>query len=757
MKGPEWRHTAGGSIGGSIRKDKLFYFLNYDMTKRNFPGLNRIVNSSLTDPTGNYIPANTCTATADQCTAAINFIQRQMNVMVPRSYNQQLGFAKIDWRANDKDSFTFMANLLHWVSPHGIQTQTVLTGGAMIGDNGNSTVESRYGKASWTRILSNSAVNEFRFGWFKDRLSDPASGDLWPKETGGLYLTVAGSTVGASRGYPRTYPSENRFQFADNLTWTAGSHTLKFGFDMATTKDWMNQLYNGLGAYSYSNITNFARDFNGGAFNSGVKNYSSFTQAFGNPILSLRTTDFTFFAQDSWKATRRLTLNYGVRYEKALLPQPTMTNKDWPGTGYVPSPNNEFAPRFGLSYMVNDKTVIRGGYGMFWARFHGNLMATLFLGNGQYQTNISITPAQAGSPVFPNVFASATGLPSASVKLGLAAPDFHAPYTQQGTVALERQLTKDMVLTTSWIWSRGIGLFTARDLNLGSPVSRTYTIQDASGNNVNTYTTPVYILANRVDTRYSQIIQVENGGQSWYNGLAVQLNKRFSHGFQAQLNYTWSHAIDDANQQGASYNIGSTFANSLLPGDWSADRGSSTLDQRHRFSFNWIWNLPKFSDSRPAFLRAVFNDWQLSSITLMAAAHPVTATINSPSTSSGGVFTGIALANSTINGSGGWNRVPWLPVGYLNVDRIYKVDARIQRTFRVTERVKLNMFFEAFNAFNTINNTSVQQAAYSVSSGGIIKPVLTNGVSLLGTGTASQGFPDGTNARRAQVGLRVSF
>jgi hypothetical protein len=757
QKGPEYRHTTGVSLGGPLRKDKLFYFANYDFTYRNFPGLNRIVNNSLTDGTGNFIPASNCTATAAQCTAAINFIQKQMNVQVPRTYNQDLGVAKIDWRPNDTDSFSFSANVMHWVSPHGIQTQTVLTNGNLLGNNGNSTVEDRYAKAAWTRIVTPSAVNELRFGWFKDRLSDPSASDLFPAETGATYITVAGSTVGAAQAYPRTFPSENRYQIVDNFSLTHGAHSLKFGVDFSTTQDWMNQLFNANGGYSYSNLTNFARDFNGGTFNSGVRNYTSFTQNFGNPIQNIRTSDINFYAQDTWKLTSRLTLNYGLRYEKTFIPQPTITNSDWPQTGRVPSPNKNFAPRFSLSYSVNDKTVIRAGYGIFYARFHGNMIDTFFLGNGQYQTSISLTPSQSGAPVFPNVVPSAAGLPTGSIKLQFAAPDFHAPYTQQGTVAIEHQFARDLAVTASYIWSRGIGLYTQRDLNLGAPgPTQTYTIQDPAGATVGTYSTPVYVIGNRVDPRYSSILQVENGGQSWYNALALQMTKRLSHGFQAQVSYTWSHAIDDGNEQGASWNISNTFNNATIPGDYTFDKGSSTLDQRHRASINWIWE-PMILKSNSAFAKYVVNGWQLSSLTTLASAHPVTATMNSVSTSANGVFQGITLANSTLNGSGGWNRVPFLPVGTLDIDQTYSVDARITHIFPISERVKLNLAFEAFNAFNTIHNTSVQTSAYSVSAGGIIKPVVTNGVSLLGTGTASQGFPDGTNARRCQVALRVTF
>jgi hypothetical protein len=316
---------------------------------------------------------------------------------------------------------------------------------------------------------------------------------------------------------------------------------------------------------------------------------------------------------------------------------------------------------------------------------------------------------------------------------------------------------RDLAVTASYIWSRGIAIFTQRDLNLGPALGPyTYTIQDAAGNNVSSYTTPVFDYNYRPDKRYGKILQVENGGQSWYNALAIQVVKRMSHGLSAQLNYTWSHAIDDADQQGASNNISSTYNNATFNGNYALDKGSSTLDQRHRASINWLWR-PTFTTSTSALAKYFVNGWELSTITTLASAHPVTATMNGAGTGANAVFQGVTLAYSTLNGSGGWNRVPFLPVGTLNVDQTYNVDARLTRNLPISERVKATLNFEAFNACNTIHNTSIQQTAYSVNAGGILKPQLTNGVSILGNGSASQGFPDGTNARRAQVALRFTF
>lgn len=751
VNAPEWRHQVGGSLGGPIKTDKLFYFGNVEIVRRNFPALNRIINTNFTDLSGNTILPTACVAPATpaQCTTAINFIRRQMDVQVPRQANSAIGFLKLDWLPSDRNSFSVNANVMHWRSLHGIQTQAVLTSGNAVGDNGNSTVETRYGKASWTRIISSNSVNELRFGFFKDRLSDPAASDLWPKETGPLNITLSGSAtsnIGASQNYPRTQPSETRYQIVDNYSWTQGAHSTRFGFDYQTSLDFIKQVRNGSGTYAYATLTNFARDFSENT--TAVRNYSSFSQAFGTPARELRTTDVNFYVQDTWKATRRFTLNWGLRYEKASLPQPTITNPDYPQTGVVPQDNNNFAPRLSLSYALNDRTVLRAGYGIFYARIHGQLLDTFYLGNGRYQTNISVNSTQAGAPVFPNVFASASGLPAASVSLQYAAKNFYSPYMQQGTLAIERELTRDLGLTVSYLWSRGVGIVVQQDTNLGAPgPTVTYSIRDTGGNETGRFTTPTWVFNNRPDTRYGRILQIENGGNSWYNALAVQVNKRMSHGISAKLSYTWSHAIDDANQQGASWNISSTFNNATYNGSYRYDKGSSGLDQRHRAVVNWVWS-PTFTSNTSAFARYFVNGWGISGIMTLASSQPVTPTINTSGTTQ---FLGVNLAYTTLNGSGGWTRAPFLPVSSINVDKIRRVDARLSREIPIREGVRAQLMFEAFNVFNMMYNTSVNTQAYTAANG-ILTP--TPG---LGRGTQSQGFPDGTNARRAQVAMRFTF
>jgi hypothetical protein len=743
---PEWRHQGGATLGGPVTKDKVFFFSNFEFVKRNFPGLNEITSTQISDATGLHVnPANcVAPATPAQCAAAIAFIQAQIGILVPRSISSVMGFLKLDYHINAANTLTLSFNIMHWRSPNGIQNGLVVApSGALLGNNGNSTVETRFGNANLVSILNANTVNNLRAGWFKDRLSDPAISTV--PSTGLAYITVAGATVGAAEAYPRTFPSETRWEADDSLSLVRGSHAFKVGADVSTTEDWINQLFNGNGAYSYSNLTNFALDLTGNT--TGAKHYSSFSQEFGNPIQDLHTKAFDLFALDTWKATRKLTINYGIRYEKTILPQPTLVDPNYAQTGHIPGTNKDFGPRIGIAYALDEKTVIRTGYGLFYAPYITDGIDSLFLGNSRYQTSISVLLTQAGAPVFPFPLGSSNGFPAGTVSLTFAAPNFRNPYSEQGTASVQRQLGRAMDVTASYIYTRGLELITSPDVNLSYPsTTATYTIDDASGNPVGTYTTPVWTAANKIDTRYSHIYEVANGGNSWYNGLALQFRKRFAKGLTAMASYTWSHAIDDAQQAGASTTVAYTQS-STYNGNNILDKGSSGTDQRHRAVINWLWS-PKFTSGNSAFARYFVNGWELSTITTLASGEPLSGTVSV----SGTQFPATPLLyTSSINGSGGWSRVPFWPVDSLYLARQYTVDGRLTRNIPINDRVKLALKFEGFNIFNTQYNTGAATTAFTAS-GGIIKPQTGYGV-----GNSSAAFPDGTNARKAQVAIRLTF
>ena len=233
---------------------------------------------------------------------------------------------------------------------------------------------------------------------------------------------------------------------------------------------------------------------------------------------------------------------------------------------------------------------------------------------------------------------------------------------------------------------------------------------------------------------------------SYYDGLIVQANKRFSKGFQGGVAYTWSHAID-LNQSSATNNIffGST-PTSYANGDFRSEKGSAASDVRHRMVINFVW-APTFTQSNNAFARYLINNWQLSQITTLQSSQPINSTVTVP----GNAFTG-ALTSGSLNGlGGGFGRVPFEPVSNLDLDRIYKVDARLSKKLPITERVTGYLQFEAFNVFNTPFDTGRRNAEYTLSGINLV-PVVG-----YGSGSSSTTSPDGSSARRAQVSLRVTF
>jgi hypothetical protein len=345
---PEVRHQAGFSIGGPIKKDKLFYFFNTEISRRNFPIASSLSRPAVIDPSGHFLGCGS-PATPAQC-AAIDTILARHYGQIPRENNQELLFGKLDWRPTDWNTFSVSFNFLRFQAPNGLQSAAALNTGAAVGNNGDDSVRVRNGRFAWTAIPNSSMVNEFRFGWFTDRQADTFDQALLPPGLGLGALTVAGQTnLGAGANYlPRLQPNEQRFQFADNLSWTAGKHSLKFGADIAHSDDFSDVLSNRFGNYNYANVINFALDFSGNT--AGGKRWSTYSQAFGNPVTVTIIKDYGFYAQDQFRVTPKLTLNYGARYEYASLPQPSIINKDYPQTGRIPSDTFNLAPRLGVAY-----------------------------------------------------------------------------------------------------------------------------------------------------------------------------------------------------------------------------------------------------------------------------------------------------------------------------------------------------------------------------------------------------------------------
>ena len=752
---PDSRTQAGGSIGGPIKKDKLFYFVNAEFTRRNDPLADTLVRTGIVDSVNQtWAGCGTGSGTLPtpaQC-AAINALVPRFFGEFPRKVRQDLTFGKLDYRLSDRNSFSASFNYMGFRTPDGLQnTLAASTTGQAINSNGNDYGRVRNGNLSWTAIPTNTMVNEFRFGWLSDLQGDDP--DL--KLVGPLNLlgvSVGGASIGPINYLPRVEPRERRIEFGDNFSWNRGRHTFKAGVDIADAEDYSYFIQNRNGTYSYNTVNAFALDYSGNT--TGVKNWNSYSQAFGDPTVDRSITDYGFYLEDQWRVTSRLTANLGVRYEFAQLPQPTTFNHDYPQTGYINSPKTDVMPRIGLGYRLNQKTVLRAGYGMFYARVPGATLQDLFTNNAVTVPTVSLSrtqaPQLAAGPVFPNVLAAyPTGLNVSALSFQFAAPNWKIPYSEQGTFAIERQLTADLGATVSYIWSRGIQLYSVRDLNMPTgSTDFTYKVADAAGNQVGSFTTPV-VTGTRPDPRYNGIYQDENGVTSSYNALAVQIQKRFAHGFQGNLAYTWSHEIDDG--QGYGQNTSNLYLSNpfgwLVNGNYKLDKGNGLEDQRHRFVLSWVWE-PTITHRSGSFYKYVVNSWQLSSITTINSARPYTSpTIRVTDTPVPGMF-----SNFSINGSGLSTRVPFLPVDNVYQPNMWRSDARLSKLIPFSERYKLYLNFEVFNVSNSWSPTSMTGQEYTESKG-----VLTFTPTAFGQGSGDAMSPDGTEARRMQVSVRFMF
>ncbi len=309
-------------------------------------------------------------------------------------------------------------------------------------------------------------------------------------------------------------------------------------------------------------------------------------------------------------------------------------------------------------------------------------------------------------------------------------------------------------MTLSGIYSRGIGLWTVSDQNLLPPLTlQTYLIDDAKGNQVGTFQSLMYV--QRSNGSWARVLQIDNEGSSLYYAGIVELRKQMSHGISAQAAYTWSRSTDDV---GGPATIGSG-AISTYDGDYRADQGPSAFDQRHRVTGSWVWQ-PLLGGDSDGLLKHLVNGWNVSGLTTIGSSMHQTATV----VVNGQQFSAITMPYTTsMDGSGGWSRVPFYPVNSLSTGPRYDVDARISRTFAFAERFKLTLLAEAYNVFNMQFNTSVRTVAFT--STATLPPGLLNGhtsgtlkpVSLVGVGSAADGYPYGTNARRAQLAFRFVF
>ena len=298
------------------------------------------------------------------------------------------------------------------------------------------------------------------------------------------------------------------------------------------------------------------------------------------------------------------------------------------------------------------------------------------------------------------------------------------------------------MVTLSGVDARGYRLWNLNDTNLVSPfLTETYTIQDATGANTGSYSTPIY--SARSDTAHAHSYGVNNEGSTWYRAGSLEVRERAWHGLDLRASYTFSDTITDIGGPNAMFVPVPLSTTDNNPG---ADKATAPTDQRHRFIGSFVW-APEVTTGSTA-LRTLANGWQISAIGELASGLPETPTL----LLSGQQFSGgVLVYPSTLNGGGGWNRVPFQAIASLKTGRVENLNMRFARSFTLTDVLRGTAMIEAYNMLNSQYITGVNTISY-VATTGVLRPVAG-----AGAGNAAQGFPYGTNARSVQVAFRLTF
>lgn len=769
LKPVDRRHQFGGAVGGPIVKDKLFFFFSYDQQKRNFPAiaqfssgtfLNTINTANLTAPQRGL--------TTTQINAARDFLL-SVSGETPRQQDSYLLLPKVDWVINESNTLTFTYNRLRNESPNGVQTAATITRGRS--SFGDDFVDIDYGIIRLNSTISPTLVNEARSKIGVEdnyQFSTPPLPGEPTTGPGGRSPSVAitgGLTFGKPNFLERTHnPLEKNLQLTDNVTWTSGNHTFKFGGDYLRTKDVLDNLFQEGGVYAYSNINDFIVDHTnwtgGGALRTagrvcststrlaGSCYTSNFAQGFGQPRFEFNTTDLAFYMQDDWRWSPRLTVNLGLRYEVELMPDPQIPNPLFPQTNQFPTDKNNFGPRGGFAYDLtgNGKTSVRGGIGVYYGRLINSTISNAITNTGvdRGQVQFSLAPGAAATsttpaaPIFPNVIPtpasvanpSGASIPSSSIVV--LEPNLHLPMIVQGDFVFEREIARNTSVSASYLASRGRFLPAFINKNI-APATQTATLTVASGDlQGQSVTVPVF--TSRINPAFFNITEVRGTVESVYHALVLQANRRLTRGLQFQTNYTWSKA-EDTGQTSVTFSAANTPTD---PYNLELDRGVTDFNIPHRFVASAVWS-PEVNSGNSA-VNAIFDDWTIAPIFTAQSGRPYSAVVtNRPA----------GALNASITGSGGDSY--FLPLGRNSFQqpKIWNLDTRLSRRFRFTEDTNLEFLIEAFNLFNRTQITNVNDAAFNI--------VGTTLVPIASFGTDSATGNSIFRERQVQWALRFNF
>ena len=752
----------GGSVGGPLIKDKLFYFLTYDGSRKVDP-------ISYTSTQNFPLPCTYKQITPAQCAAANGYLSSLLGAY-PRFQNQDTAFGKLDYLVTPANRLSASFNLDDFKAPNSYNTSTTANNTSNTA-NGTATTHERIFVANWDSTINPTTINNFRFQWSQD-LEIISANDTAPSVS--IATTM---TYGMPNALPRpAFPNEHRLQFADVLSKNVGKHTFKAGVDVNVIHELLINLFQGGGVYSYNGsataaFSNWAADIMGVNLGDGLtgRHFSTFVQV-TDPVTGVGKgdfydNDFSAFVEDTWKARPNLTLNLGLRYDLFLLPQPPKPNTTTPLTGLytstVNNPKGQFGPRLGAAWELRKGTVIRGGLGMFYAKTSNSTIYATEYENGEFQQTYNCTPTTCPALQSPNViFTPPGGTPVAPFPAALTPvvtpitlssntattrgqdPGWVNPTVYEGEASIDQQLPGNMGISASYVFSRALHLPVFVDANLGATTAtKTYTYPGGG-----TFTVPFYTAANRLNAT-GPILAGYSIVNSLYNSMVITLRKRMQHGVEFVINYTVSKAEDDG-QVGGQFGTFNGTDYTIDPHNQKAMWGLSDLDQRNRVAANVVWKPTFGQDWSSKAAKLVVNGWALSSIFTAASGQPITGLISG--TPAGAVDGG--LTGGMVNNSGtapSTYEDPSVPRNHYAGPGYWDIDLRISRDFTVKERYRFTFLAEAFNILNHTNVFAVNTTQYSLS-GTTLSPV-----SSFLTPTATNNGLFG--ARQLQISGRFTF
>ena len=673
---------------------------------------------------------------------------------------QEINTPKLDWQINSKEHLSVLAHRLRWDSPGGVQTSTAAD---YARDTfGNDFVKLDYGVAKLTSLVSSSMSNEVLYQYSHELLPETQQA-LTPYTK--QYLIGNGVTVNNSipevamdtsegfnlgspyYSYRLANPAEFKWQVGDIFYWNKGNHSLKFGVDEVHNYDFNNTYGgDGNGYFSYSYVGNYISDqisaasskF-GGCSSSAARNtlgtypcYGSFTQTFGPHAYGISTMDSGVFAQDNWKVSPRLTLELGLRWDYEKLPpaSPNLTTATGSFTPYPqllnnPSDKRNFGPRIGFSYDLygQGKTILRGGYGVYYGRINnGELLNIRFSTgspNGQYNTVYK--PNTAGAPILPNIVAS-TGAATAVPTSNFLAANLRNPEVQEYDLQLQQDLGHGTFFAVSYLGSQGRELPNFLDVNLNP--TQTFinvTVVDTPGcsstcgplgpsgtiiPNVGQYTGyGNTALFGSVASQFQAIMEMISNVNSNYNALVAEVQNNSLKSVQFDMNYTWSHSLDFSQNAATTTTAGNDWYDPY--NNPRANYGDSLWNTPGRFIAYALYNAPNLHTD--SFIKYLTNDWSLNDSFQMQTGLPYTVGVSG--------FFGVGIL-SDWNGASGATFIPGIGPNTKRYPRHEVDDARIQKAITLGEGRSLQLMCNLFNVANHQNVDGLGTTAYKITTSG---------------------------------------